>query len=324
MPDYIETNGDEAAFVSLREPAWHTLGTVIDEPVDTMEMLRLGHLNDWDVRIEEVPVPEGYYAAKPQFRTVRNSPWVPGNVDILGYVGARYKVFQNEELYSFGDALLDGGQWETGGSIKDGTQVFGSLRLNRGGSVGGDAIDNYLLVSTSHDGSTSIQASVTPVRVVCANTLAIALAGAKQTFKIRHTQSMQGRVQAAREALALTDVYLDAWDKSMYALLEKDITNVQFERLIESAYAPAEDAAKSAITRYEKRHDILWDYWTADANANLFGTGFGAYNALNEELMWNRIGRGDNAEQNLAMSRSGMNPLWNTENTNLFKAVMAA
>lgn len=323
MPDYIESQNGEAAFVSLREPAWHGLGTVIDEPVDTMEMLRLGHLHDWNVRVEEVEVPAGYFAAKPQYRTVRNSPWVPGNIDILGYVGSRYKVFQNEELFAFGDNLLDGGQWETGGSIKDGTQVFGSLRLNRSGSIGGDQVENYLLVSTSHDGSTSIQASVTPVRVVCANTLAIALGGAKQTFKVRHTQSMQGRVQAAREALALTDVYLDAWDKAMYALIEKDVTNIQFERLIEGIYAPKEDAGKAAVTRYEKKHDILWDYWTADANSNLFGTGFGAYNALNEELMWNRSGRGDNAEQNLAMSRSGMNPVWNAENNRLFEAVMS-
>lgn len=322
MPDYIETNGDEAAFVSLREPAWHSLGTVIDEPVNTAGMLHIGHLDNWNVRVEPVDLPDGYWAAKEQYRTVRTSPWNSATTDVLGYVGERYKVFQNEELFAFADNLLDGGQWETAGSIKNGTRVFGSLRLNRTGNLG-DPVENYLLVSTSHDGSTSIQASVTPVRVVCANTLAVALSGAKQTFKIRHTQSMQGRVQAAREALALTDVYLDAWDKSMQELLEKDITNVQFERLVSSIYAPGEDASKSAITRYDKRHEVLWDYWTASENANLFGTGFGAYNALNEELMWNRIGRGDNAQENLAASRSGFNTVWNAENNRLFQTVLS-
>lgn len=322
MPDYIETDGQIAMFASLRQPAWHGLGTVIDEPVSTEEMLRLGHLNDWNVRVEEVPVPDGYYAAKTQYRTIRTSPFDGVTKDILGYVKDRYNPFQNEELFSFGDALLDGGRWETAGSIKAGTRVFGSLALNRSTDIGDDKVENYLLVSTSHDGTASIQASVTPVRVVCANTLAVALSQAKQTFKIRHTQSMQGRVQQAREALALTDVYLDAWTEQMNTLLAKEVTNAQFEALIESIYAPKSDA-KAAETRFEKRKDVLWDLWIDEANANVYGTGYGAYNALNEELMWNRNGRGDNADENANASRSGFNPVWNAENNRLFEAVAA-
>jgi len=327
MPDNIEQgtiNGENVAtFVTLREPAWHELGTVLEEEVDTAGMLSAGHLDNWNVRVEAVEVPEGYYSHKDQYRTVRTSPFDGLTKDILGYVGERYKPFQNEELFAFGDALLDGGRWETGGSIKNGTKVFGSLALDRrtvlDSDGAADEVDNYLLVSTSHDGSAAIQASITPIRVVCANTLNIALAGAKQTFKIRHTQSMQGRVQAAREALALTDTYIDLWEEEMTTLLQTEITNIQFEELVSTIYAPKD--TKAGITRYEKRHEVLWDIWTSDTITPVFGTAYGAYNALNEELMWNRNGRGDNSIENVAVSRSGFNPIWNTENNKLLAAV---
>lgn len=322
MPDYIESDGNIAMFASLREPAWHGLGTVFTEEVNTEEMLRIAHLDNWNVRVEEVEVPEGYWAAKPQYRTVRTSPFDHNTTDILGYVGERYHPFQNEELFSFGDALLEGGTWETGGSIKNGTRVFGSLALNRSTTIGDDSVDNYLLVTTSHDGSASIQASVTPVRVVCKNTLNVALRNAKQTFKIRHTQSMQGRVQAARDALGLAEYYIDLWTEEMDALRERTITNMKFDELVSSLYEPKSDS-KAAMTRYMKKREVIWDNWVAPQNANVYGTAYGALNALNEELMWNRNGRGENSMENLAVSRSGFNPIWNAENNALFEAVAA-
>lgn len=318
MSDEIES------FVSVREPGWHNLGTVLDEHVDTATMLNEGHLSGWNVRIEEVEVPEGYYSRKPQYRTVRNSPLDPNTTDILGYVGERYHPYQNEELFAFGDALLDGGKWETAGSLRGGTRVFGALELDRTTDVGGeDRILNYLLVSTSHDGTAAIQASVTPIRVVCMNTLNMALKSAKQTFKIRHTQSMQGRVQAAREALALTDVYLDIWTEEMDRMTEQVVTDIQFEELIAKVYGPGDEPSKSAVTRFDKRKDILWDIWNGQTIDQFKNTGYGAYNALNEELMWHRIGRGENATENVNASRAGFNPVWNAENNALLAAVRA-
>jgi hypothetical protein len=110
--------------------------------------------------------------------------------------------FRTRNYSTFGDNLLDGGRWETAGSIKNGTVVFGSLALDRQTDLDpkgrGDKVNNYLLVHTSHDGSLAIQASVTPVRVVCQNTLNAAVGHkgnrAKQSFRIRHTQTVQGKV----------------------------------------------------------------------------------------------------------------------------------
>lgn len=311
------------SLVMVREPAWHGLGTVIEEHVNTAEMLRLGGLSGWNVRVEPVDIPDGYYSYKEQYRTVRNSPIVPGNTDILGYVGERYHAYQNEELFAFGDALLDGGHWETAGSLRYGTRVFGALELDREITVAGeDKIRNFLLMSTSHDGSAAIQASVTPVRPVCMNTLLLGLSQAKQTFKIKHTKSMGGRVAAAREALGLTDRYLDVWTEEMDSLVAAYLPDIRFEELVDSIYKPKTDS-KAGATRFEKRKDLLWDLWTGDTVGKFKDTKYGAFNALNEELMWFRGGRGDNAVENVSASRSGFNPIWNAENTSLFQTVKA-
>ena len=213
MGHMIEKYGDMATFASLRQPAWHGLGTVFENEVTTREMLDLAHLSDWDVRCEEISLPGRSH--REYFATVRTNPF-DGGQDVLGVVGERYRPFQNEDLFAFGDNILDGGRWETAGSIKNGTVVFGSLALDHDSTLDAngraDKINSYLLVHTSHDGSLAIQASVTPVRVVCQNTLNAAVGargrGAKQSFRIRHTQTAEGRVQAAREALGLANLYL--------------------------------------------------------------------------------------------------------------------
>ena len=100
MSDYIETNGSEAAFASLRQPAWHGLGTVFDNEVTTQQMLELAHLDNWNVRLEPVyvqGVPQERFAT-PSFAVVRDNPF-DGEKDVLSVVGKRYKTLQNEELY---------------------------------------------------------------------------------------------------------------------------------------------------------------------------------------------------------------------------------
>ena len=312
MGHMLEQYGDMASFASLREPAWHGLGTVIDEAVSTQEMLDLAHLSGWNVRLEAVDLPGRSH--KDFFATVRTNPF-DGQADVLGIVGERYNVLQNEELFTFGDALLDGGRWETAGSIKNGTVVFGSLALNRQTDLDpkgrGDKVNNYLLVHTSHDGSLAIQASVTPVRVVCQNTLNAAVGykgrGAKQSFRIRHTQTVQGKIQAAREALGLANVYLDEFDKMAAEMIAKEINDKTFFDIITAVYPKPEENTKGAMTKWENKIDTLNTIYNGETCVNIKGTAWGAYNALTERLDWYRNPRGGNAESVLAAA-SGFDP----------------
>ena len=123
MAHLLEQYGEMASFASKRQPAWHGLGTVFEDEKTTSEMLDAANLSNWDVRQEPITLPGRYHGGE-FFANVRTNPF-DQETDVLGVVGARYKVFQNEELFSFGDNILDGGgTWETAGSIKNGTSRF--------------------------------------------------------------------------------------------------------------------------------------------------------------------------------------------------------
>ena len=324
----------DKSFASFREPAWHGLGTVFHEEVSTAKMLELANLHEWNVRLEEVEMPNGFNSDRKYNYVVRTNPFDREQNDVLGVVGERYRILQNEELFDFGDALLDGGgRWETAGSIKGGRQVFGSLALEREMILDekgvGDKVTSYLLVNTSHDGSVAIQASVTPVRVVCANTLNLAIGtgvgrhrSVKQSYKIRHTQTAQGKIQAAREALGLANTYLDEFDKLAHDLIEREITQDKFMEIVKTAYPRPEEDKKGAVKKWVTKIDTIEEIYNGPTNHMIAGTAWGALNAMTERIDWYRSARKGNNESVLS-GASGFDPMVNSEKNRLLQVVGA-
>ena len=309
MAHELETQNGVASFASFREPAWHGLGTVFTDEKTTSEMLAAANLNNWNVRLVDIEIPNTLTSDKNYSYVVRTNPTENSQTDILGVVGERYHVLQNEDLFSFGDNILDGGgRWETAGSIRGGRVVFGSLALERetilDPSGVADKVKTYLLINTSHDGSIAIQASITPVRVVCANTLNLALGSKrnkiKQSFKIRHTQTANGKVAIAREALGLANKYMDAFDVMAKAMIEKEITAGQFNDIILAAYPKPEKDSKGAVKKWENKIDVINDIYTGQFNGMIARNAWGAFNALTERLDWHRNARGGSNESLLA------------------------
>jgi phage/plasmid-like protein (TIGR03299 family) len=331
MAHDLETQNGKTSFASFREPAWHGLGTVFTEEKTTLEMLEAANLNGWNVRLEDMPIPSHLTSDKDYQYVVRTNPTDNTQSDVLGVVGERYHVLQNEDLFSFGDNILDGGgRWETAGSIKGGRVVFGALALERETILDpngvSDKVKTYLLINTSHDGSIAIQASITPVRVVCANTLNLALnqkkrkGGVKQSFKIRHTQTANGKVQIARETLGLANAYMDEFDIMAKAMFEKEVNAKNFYDIILAAYPKPEKDAKGAVKKWENKVDVINDIYTGEFNGMIAGNAWGAFNALTERLDWYRTSRGSNNESMLA-SASGFDPAINAEKNRLLKVV---
>jgi phage/plasmid-like protein (TIGR03299 family) len=294
-------------------------------------MLAAANLNNWNVRLVDVEIPNTLTSDKSYQYVVRTNPTNNTQTDILGVVGERYHVLQNEDLFSFGDNILDGGgRWETAGSIRGGRVVFGSLALERetvlDPSGVADKVKTYLLINTSHDGSIAIQASITPVRVVCANTLNLALGSKrgknaiKQSFKIRHTQTAQGKVQIARETLGLANKYMDAFDVMAKAMIEKEITAAQFNSIILAAYPKPEKDSKGAIKKWENKVDLINDIYTGEFNGMIANTAWGAFNALTERLDWHRNARGGSNESLLAAA-SGFDATITAEKNRLLTVV---
>jgi len=331
MAHEIETQNGKASFASFREPAWHGLGTVFNEEKTTHEMLDLANLSNWNVRLEDMEIPAHLSSDKSYQYVLRTNPTDNTQTDVLGVVGERYVPLQNEDLFSFGDNILDGGgRWETAGSLKGGRHVFGSLALERETVLDpngvADVVKTYLLINTSHDGSVAIQASITPVRVVCANTLNLALRttkkkdGVKQSFKIRHTQTAQGKVAIARQALGLANAYMDEFDKMAQLMFAKEVTAQQFNEIILAAYPKPDKDSKGSFKKWENKVDMINDIYTGEFNGMIAGNAWGALNALTERLDWYRSARGANNESLLA-SASGFDPAINAEKNRLLKVV---
>jgi phage/plasmid-like protein (TIGR03299 family) len=278
-----------------------------------------------------MPIPSHLSSDKEYQYVVRTNPTDKTQTDILGVVGERYHVLQNEDLFSFGDNILDGGgRWETAGSLKGGRQVFGSLALERETVLDpngvADVVKTYLLINTSHDGSIAIQASITPVRVVCANTLNVALNrtkkkdGVKQSFKIRHTQTANGKVAIARQTLGLANAYMDEFDKMAHAMIAKEISAKDFNDIILAAYPKPDKDTKGAVKKWENKVDVINDIYTGEYNGLISGNAWGAFNALTERLDWYRSARGGSNESILA-SASGFDPAINAEKNRLLTVV---
>jgi hypothetical protein len=142
----------------------------------------------------------------------------------------------------------------------------------------------------------------------------------KQSYKIRHTQTAQGKIQAAREALGLANVYLDAFDKLAQEMIQQQISNDKFQDIIRTAYPMPEENKKGAVSKWNTKLELIEDIYNGDFNHMIAGTAWGALNALTERLDWHRNGRKGSNEAVLA-GASGFDPMVNAEKNRLLQVV---
>lgn len=212
---------------SVREKPWHGLGTIVLEAPASADALRLAGL-DWNVVQEPVctetgELIEGYKA------NIRDK-----DRRVLGVVSDRYKVVQNTDAFSFTDELLGKGvRYETAGSLQEGRKVWLLARLPREYIIAGERISPYLIFSNTHDGSGSVKVAVTPVRVVCNNTLNLALGTAKRSFSMIHTGNIQDKIQEAKDTLFMAEEYMDCLGIEFEQLRRQKMTDAQVKEYIE-------------------------------------------------------------------------------------------
>lgn len=165
----------------VRKAPWHGLGTMVMEAPTSAEALSLAGL-DWKVVQKELVTDDGTPVTgfKANLRETDNQ--------VLGVVTDRYKVVQNEDAFAFTDSLLgEGVTYETAGSLQNGRRTWMLAKLPTKYIISGDEITPYLVFMNSHDGTGAIKAAMTPIRVVCQNTLNLALSTAKRCWSTNHT-----------------------------------------------------------------------------------------------------------------------------------------
>lgn len=285
MPANVET------MMYARAVPWHGLGTKVDGLQTAEAALQAAGL-DWTVR--QSPVTYGYLEAGSESGLPVHVQ-IPGKVanyratdgTFLGVVGDGYQIVQNRDAFDWADALVDDGsaKYETAGSLYEGKRVWLSMELPGGVHVPGDdgEVKPYLLITNGHDGGAALQGSVTMVRVVCANTMTLALRGATRTFKIRHTGSMDGKLAQAREALGITFTYVAAFTETAAGLMEKRVTDRQAERILRQVFPlPARAKANPERIPLEQFGRVLDVYRDAPNLQNIRGTAWGVLQAVGE------------------------------------------
>lgn len=192
---------------SVRETPWHGLGTIIHDAPDSREAIKLAGL-DWRVVQSDVVCQSNGLIVPGYKVNIRET-----DDKVLGMVTDRYRIVQNEEAFAFTDDLLgEGVKYETAGSLASGKRVWMLAKLE-GRMMTDERVDPYLVFTNSHDGSSAIRVAITPVRVVCQNTLNLALKNAERQWSCMHVGSIQDKMQEAKHTLLNAERYMGALEE---------------------------------------------------------------------------------------------------------------
>ena len=264
------------------DPPWHGLGIAVKHRPTAVQMIKAAGLN-WEVEMRPIVIQGQPATKKPRKYQLIRKPRSSAESEIpLAVVSPRYRALQNSEAFEFFDPIVgkNAAVFETAGSLGHGERVWvlakvpGEMHI-----VGDDCCERYLLLSNSHDGKGSVSIKFTPIRVVCQNTLILALASGQKAYTVRHSKCMDERLAEVQDILAVV------WQTFASAVvLFKFLASVPVRKngldvYLERVYPQKSEEKKPA-------RPLKWD-----AITNLFESGdspssrpnhtlWGAYNAV--------------------------------------------
>jgi len=273
------------------ETPWHGQGIEIKNAPTSEDAIKLAGL-DWDV----IPKPI-YDEFGRELKGYKVNQRSTDNAN-LGIVTDRYRVVQNKEAFAFTDALLgEGVTYETAGSLASGKRVWMLARMENT-TIAEENIDPYLVFTNSHDGTGAIRVAITPVRVVCQNTLNLALRDADRHWSCVHKGDIQSKLEEARYTLSSATHYMEALEEEFGELKLKKVTEkqvrdmtekllqIEFDNLYKKAIKTGkivdfkQQNAEAKITR--KRNDILNIYFDKPDLRGTEQTAFRFVNAVSD------------------------------------------
>ncbi len=263
----------------VRETPWHGLGVRVEEALSSGEALKTAGL-DW--MVESLPMfinIGGKMVEVPNtFANTRSS-----DNNVLGVVTGKYKIVQNQEAFSFTDALLGSNvKYETAGSLGNGEKVWILARMPDT-EICGDKYENYLVFYNSHDGKGSIRIACTSVRVVCQNTLNIALKGANRSWTTKHMGNMDSKMAEASRTLELAHQYQSAFKQEAEVLAGQPYSEGQFKIFVENLIPIADDMAdRTKKNLLDMQTELFTRYTKAPDLADLRGTKWGVLQAVSD------------------------------------------
>lgn len=259
----------------VRETPWHGMGTRLEECPDSSEAIRAAGL-DWEVK--QYPLffqtPDGTMVeAGNKVANVRET-----DNALLGIASEYYKIVQNHEAFSFTDSLLgEGVRYETAGSLNGGKRIWLLAKLPNHYKALGDEIEPYLAFTNSFDLCSGIRVCLTPIRVVCQNTLNLALSGARRTWTAYHSGNITNKLDEARKTLDIAHHYYETLVQEAEKLVE---IKVDYEQLTEKLFPITEKTGAVAEANILSRREELGKLLLMKDLKKFKGTGWGFINGV--------------------------------------------
>lgn len=271
---------------SVRRVPWHGLGTVIENAPTIAEGIRLAGL-DWEVGMSDLTINSTGEIS--EYRSIIRQDI---NTE-LGIVGRRFHPLQNKDAFEFFDPFIENGlaSLETAGSLFNGQKVWILAKIS-GNPIEiakNDIIVRYVLLSNGHDGKTSINVGYTPQRIVCNNTLSMALnSKASKLIKVKHTQNVKNNVQSIFEIMNLVNQEFEATEEQYRFLASQDINQADLEKYVKLIFGKQEGKLKLKeddemiieSNRVVSKVLAMWDQDKLVTPSNWWG----AYNLANTYL----------------------------------------
>lgn len=286
MAHNLNFNEGKWSFVAKGEKAWHGLGQYVSEAMTAEQAINLGGL---DYTVEKRPLYAPGWAgtmveAQGHYANVRTD-----NNEILGVVKGRYTIVQNKDAFGFFDSIIDKGEaiFETAGALGKGERIFITAKLPDDMVVRGEKVEKYIMLTNSHDGSTTIIAGFTPVRVVCNNTLTAALRDIDNKVSISHTASADSRLREASRVMGIASRYMDQVNHMFEDMSTKRLTDIELKHFIETVMKNdrkgQEVSDKEASTRMKNLVDQVYSFTITHPTQTTeaaYRTLWGAYNGI--------------------------------------------
>ena len=273
---------------------WHGLGVKLDNPATAAEAIAAASL-DWTVIKKPVYVRNshgGFEEVAGKAAIVRED-----TQEVFTIMGDGYEPLQNWDGCGLLDGTVGAGEaiYHTAGSLFGGRKIFLLVKLPEDIEiVPGDVVQPYILLSNSHDGSQAVRMQLTPIRVVCSNTLSAALQGGGG-FYAKHTKNVLTRANEAREVLGLAHAYYEMFAKQVDQLVNTRMTVIEVQEYLQRVYR-----FKGDQTYGDQDHRILKAYETTldllghptNTVGGIQGTRWAAYNAVSYYVDHERPVRG--------------------------------
>lgn len=297
-----------AAMMSVGARPWHGLGVGVEGAQTAEKAIQLAGL-DWEVEKRPVYLREEALVA-PALTTVEGYEAVvrKDTGAVLNILGKNFQPVQNRDAFKFFDAVVGEGQaiYHTAGALGKGERVWmlaklpGSIMVEAGD--GKDEVEKFLLLANGHNGSLAFRMLFTPVRVVCQNTLTLALRqGAETGFTARHTENVAEKIGAARRALGIVIKQYDDFEAGVNKLARKMIPhNVLVDYIDECLPSKRGEKPELAIARRDIVTDMFYELPTCNVG-HISGTWWAAYNAVTEYVDYG----GEDVRKEVTGSRLG-------------------